>query len=363
MIVGLVTDPDQSTKIAQDIVEDLDRVLSESVSEKVMWDIRIQTKSLPLDDDGNLVVWRDSDTIRESEGWDVMVCLTELTRRVGGKLVLSDVSAKHKAGVVSLPALGPVRLKHHVTNGIVRVLRVMTEEDLQPEREPPKFGTVMRLSPRKHAPIRQESETSEGGVDSYLPLRGFPGLVRLLLGMVRINRPWRLVPSLSSALAAAAAAAAFGIFYSSIWAMADTLSPPRLLFISAISIGLMMIWLIFYNNLWQHATSSSQRRDVPIYNAATLLTLVFGVTILYVLLFAATFLGAMAIIPASYLEEELGHPVNLGAYAQIAWLSTSLGTMAGALGSSFESDVAIREATYGRREQERHAKLEDDDGG
>ncbi|MBP2366780.1 hypothetical protein JOF36_002476 [Pseudonocardia parietis] len=34
--------------------------------------------------------------------------------------------------------------------------------------------------------------------------------------MVRANRPWRLVPNLSLAIAGAAAGAAFGVFYSNI---------------------------------------------------------------------------------------------------------------------------------------------------
>ena len=70
------------------------------------------------------------------------------------------------------------------------------------------------------------------------------GGARTVFGMVAGNEPLRTAPRLSSALAAASATGAFGIFYSSIWAMSTYLSTPRLLGIGAVAIVLMTAWLI-----------------------------------------------------------------------------------------------------------------------
>jgi hypothetical protein len=64
------------------------------------------------------------------------------------------------------------------------------------------------------------------------------------------------------------------------------------------------------------------------------------------------------VISAEYLQSQLGHPVNFFDYTKLSWLAASLGTVAGALGSNFDSDEAIREATYSRRQNERR-KLTD----
>src|SRR5690606_26889291 len=78
--------------------------------------------------------------------------------------------------------------------------------------------------------------TRDPGRGAYA-LRARPGVgeVRTVLGMVMTNAPWATVRKLSSALAAASAAGAFGIFYSSIWQMAAALSTPRLLLIGLLA--------------------------------------------------------------------------------------------------------------------------------
>lgn len=362
-VVGIVTDPDLPTEIANRLKDDLPEILSEGVTDKVNWDIRVKCESMPLDEDGNLVIWENSQQLKDEEGYDYLICLTELTRRLESQLVLSDVNMDYDVALISLPALGPIRLRHHVKNGIIRVVRVMADDDLQPDREATTKHRPMKLSHSMQAPVRQETADKQGrGTDSYLAVEGFRGRMRLLFGMVRINRPWRMLPSLSSALAAAAAAAAFGIFFASIWTMADSLVPGRLLFISVSAMAAMIAWLIVYNGLWLRDKNLSNSQDVKLYNAATVLSLSVGVLCMYVFLLVVTFLGSLAVIPGAYFEKTLGHPITLFDYVELAWFASSMGTFAGALGSSFESDSAIRQATYGKREKERHEKISEDHG-
>jgi len=46
------------------------------------------------------------------------------------------------------------------------------------------------------------------------------------------------------------------------------------------------------------------------------------------------------------LKGTLGHPVDFGDYARLAWFVSSLATVGGALGAGLESDIAVREAAY-----------------
>ena len=83
-----------------------------------------------------------------------------------------------------------------------------------------------------------------------------------------------------------------------------------------------------------------------------------SVALMYAILFAGLFLVGLTVIEAGYLQSQLGHPVNLTDYLHLSWLAASLGTLAGALGSNFDSDEAIREATYSRREHQRRQRAD-----
>lgn len=54
------------------------------------------------------------------------------------------------------------------------------------------------------------------------------------------------------------------------------------------------------------------------------------------------------------MSEIVGRPSTLHNDLNIAWLSASLGTVAGALGTSFDSDVDVRKLTHGRRQMMRY---------
>jgi hypothetical protein len=171
--------------------------------------------------------------------------------------------------------------------------------------------------------------------------------------MVRDNRPWVLVPHLASATAAAAAAAAAGIFYNSIWGMAVALPAWRLTLIMVASITVMALWLLIYNHLWERPDDHHTPAEVVIYNLSTAVTLLLGVACMYGLLYVAALAVSALVIDPGYLQSQLHHRVGFGDYAALAWLASSIGVVAGALGSSLDSEEAVRKAAYGRRERER----------
>lgn len=87
---------------------------------------------------------------------------------------------------------------------------------------------------------------------------------------------------------------------------------------------------------------------------STVITLFLGVAYMHVLLFGTVLAGAATVISPDYLQQTLGHPVDAGDYLTLAWLATSMGLVAGALGSGLETEHAVRRATYSRRQRERH---------
>ncbi|WP_226365439.1 hypothetical protein [Pseudonocardia sp. ICBG162] len=135
--------------------------------------------------------------------------------------------------------------------------------------------------------------------------------------------------------------------------MATSLSPLRLLLISVVAIIAMATWLITYNHLWDRPPDQDARAEAVLYNAATAITMIIGVTCMYVLLYLAGLLAALALIDPGYFSAQLQRPISIGTYLKLVWLASSVGIVAGALGSSLESEEAVRNATYGRRELER----------
>jgi hypothetical protein len=91
----------------------------------------------------------------------------------------------------------------------------------------------------------------------------------------------------------------------------------------------------------------------------TALTISAAVLSAYAILFALIFVAAWVFVPSGYFQSTLKHPVGVGEYLALAWLGTSLATVAGALGASLEDEETVRKASYGYRQRRRH---EDDNG-
>ncbi|MDA8369091.1 MAG: hypothetical protein M0026_04405 [Nocardiopsaceae bacterium] len=355
--VGLVADPGMADRIAERVAADLPDTLSAEVDDTVSWRVETDCEELTLNDQGNIPIRKIAHRMMAERRWDYLVALTDLPRHIETHPVLSSFSTAHRTALISLPAAGGLWPRRHVRQAVVYFLgeaaaALGAKEPSGVAREP--RSPVTLASPIHRLPVAKKDMEHH---DTYTALIGVRGKARMLFGMVRGNRPWRLIPSLSSALAAATATAAFGVFYGSIWAIADALSPLRLALISAFALTAMTVWLIAYNDLWERPSEQSAQKESVLYNTVTIVTVVFGVVCMYALLFTATLIGVLIVIDPQLLQSELGHPVGITDYGAIAWLASSMGTVAGALGSTFESEEAVRTAAYSKRELERRARF------
>jgi hypothetical protein len=165
--------------------------------------------------------------------------------------------------------------------------------------------------------------------------------------MVRANRPWRLIVGLSRALAVALGAAALTLVQSDVWRIAAALGPARLTVLMLVSLAATVVSLIVAHDLWESRVEGAAREQVVLFNVATALTVTVGVASLYAGLFVLSLAAAGLVLTGGLLADELGRPVGLREYVDLAWLLSSLATVGSALGAGLESDAEVREAAYG----------------
>ena len=123
--------------------------------------------------------------------------------------------------------------------------------------------------------------------------------------------------------------------------LADAVGSARLLLLMVAAIASMVVWIIVAHHLWERPNDQEARHWTALYNGVTVLTITTAVW--------------------AYFQSTLKHPVGPGDYLTLAWLGTSLATVAGAIGSSLEHEDKVREVAYGYRQGSRNEKYASED--
>jgi uncharacterized membrane protein len=289
------------------------------------------------------------------EDWHLVICLTELPLRAGRRPVTAHASATQGVGLLSVPALGVRHVKQRALDAIVHLIEGLVGESLAE-------GVGDESRTRRIAARLGELAAVSGDSDDRtirFVASVVRGNLRLLLGMLRANRPWRLAMRLTRSLASALGVSAIAIASSNVWELADGMTWPRLLGVMLLSLASTCAALIVAHDLWERSSDPRDRERVVLFNTVTVLTVMLGVFALYAMMFVLTLAGAGSLIPPSVLEHAIGDSADVTDYLRLTWLITSLATIGGALGSLIESDVAVREAAYGYRPD---ARTESADG-
>jgi hypothetical protein len=355
VVIGLIADPGLASDLVARIATELPGALDEAVSGR-HWRVETARGPVGLDAEGLLPMLRHGAALRARHGWDIVVLVTDLPRRTGARPLVSDYGSADGVGLVSLPALGAVAVRRRLRRAVVDLVAhgLLADRTAAPV-------TASRRRPHPLSPPVAQVASVEEGIDAHLALQGTRGTVRLLGGLVRANRPWRLVPSLSPALTAASAGAAFGVFYSNIWQLAAALSPLRLAVIAVLAVVAMAIWLIVDNGLWERPAAREHREEATLFNAATAATIGLGVACMAVLLVGLTTAAAAVVIPQQMMPGAVDGAATLTAYLRLGVLAGAMGIVAGALGSGLTSPDAVRQAAYSTREQQRRALIDDEE--
>jgi hypothetical protein len=344
--IGLIGAPGLPVELAQGLAEDLEERL-DSLYPDAEWRVPLVTDGLvtPPAAATDLIDAAHDRLLRED--WELAVCLTDLPLRIGRRPVVGHASPTHRVALVSVPALGSVRLRRRALDVVLDLVDTILGEVSGDEHEGGR-GRRERVR-RRLVDLSEFADEDPAHGPTGLAALASGGRLRLLGGMVRANRPWRLTARLYRALIAALATAAFALVTFDIWRISASLEPIRLGLVMLLSIGITVVSLIAAHDLWERSRPERARDQVILFNAATALTVIIGILSLYLVLFAVTLAGAALLITPDAFSNALRSDVGVGDYLLLAWLASSLATVGGALGAGLESDVAIREAAYARR--------------
>jgi uncharacterized membrane protein len=360
IVVGLLAAPGFTYDLARDAAKDLPGILSERFPH-TRWDVELRPEPIAAASDDDVDLLEVAHQRMLEAGWTLAVCLTDFPVHIGNRPVTAFASAPFGVGLVSVPALGPVNLEARVRDAVVQVVEGLVGEsvdDVSDARDSKRDDRVRRRLEDLSSLGMGHAEVNEDRSIRFVAAVGL-GNLRLLLGMVRANRPWQLVAGLSRAIVGALGTDIFGVASPGVWMIADGMGWVRLLAVGVVSIAVICTSLIAAHRLWRRSYSErpEARARVVLFNLATALTVGIGVLTLYLALLIANVGVASVLITTDVLERQIGHPAGFGTYVALGWLVTSLATLGGALGAALENDRAVREAAYGYRPDARNEAM------
>jgi hypothetical protein len=352
--LGLLPSPGHCERVAEDIVDSLSERLNQEIDPDLSWSVEIIADPLTGSNVAMSEVLEEIKTRKLSNSWDYAISLTDVPIRREDRIVIGQTGGGLDVAVISVPALGAIRLRPHVLTMILELMddlyRGTTHED-----EPARFV---------HGEDAYRGLSTDEDADGDLRYTSPPvrGHIRLLTGMVYANRPWRLFPSFKTAVATAFATGGYGLIFTSLWEIGNVYGYPRLIVLMFAAMTILATWIIISHNLWERNREGVTPYVRRLYNTTTVLTIAAGVVFSYAIIFILLLLAAGIYIPTSMLESTLGRPVSWINFVKIAWVTASVATIAGAIGAGLEDSEEVRNATFGWRQSNRwtqHQERED----
>jgi hypothetical protein len=348
--LGLVATRGSAAEVLDDLADRLRVSLPETLSD-LCWDVRTTVDNEIVPPVSLVALVDQARRLLLAGEHTLLVLITDLPLIQGRSPVLAHASRSHQVGVVSIPAHGARGQQDRTASTLLRTVNVLLGGSPDVEA-----GGGRRTRVRHRAllrPRRLGSTVSQEPSSVAFGTRVVAGNLRLIAGMVRANQPWRLALHLTRALTAALATGILVLVTTDItWRLADRLGVVRLAAIGVSSVVAIGATLIIGAGLWERHRSPEARQQVLLFNVATTLTVMIGVTALFAMLVVLTGLGVALFLPSNVVADSLGHGASWGDRGELAWLAGSVATLGGALGAGLESDDAVRQAAYIRRRQQ-----------
>jgi hypothetical protein len=376
MTLGLVAAPETTEKITAKLAEELPELLGQRIDPHVTWKISVFKSALAGANPQSPAILDDCHACMLKYGWDLALYLTDVPIYRDSTLVVADASFARGVAGITFPIMGMIGLHRKVREAALRLLDELYHARCAKRSAGRQSGRKAAIAAPADVSQRQKYRHPYGGwfadlvspiwresapgddmkamdVDVRFVSSKARGYFRLMLGMAAANRPWQLISCFKGAIATAFGTAAYALLISSIWQLEDAFGLARRWAFMFFSMAAMMIWIIVSHNLWEPLFGRRARALAAFYNGATVLTFTLMVLFAYTVLFALLFVATWLFIPSAYFQAKLKHPVGPEDYVLLTWTTTSLAMMAGAIGAGLGDPDAIRQATYSYRQERR----------
>lgn len=396
--LGLIPSPDLPAELTGKIVDDLPDILNEQVDENVSWEPEIVIDPLVGTAEYMNQLMDKVVHLKDENNWDYVICLIDLPNFMKKHIIMADISRKQNVSLIHIPAFGSFPIKRRIKATISKVmLEMYTEKSKDASLEiKPKSRQVYRQQKReKDHPFWsvKRIEISEGvqvynGQDDkdnednevhrgeetqestqhrsdvrYVIQSKLLGLFRVLTGMIFANQPWKALSSLKKVLVLAFGTGIYVTLFPTPWKLSTIYSTPRFILLMVVAMVGMVGWMIFAHNMWEKPTKKGDVRLRKLYNVTTVSTFGLVFIVHYIVLFCIFLATLYLFVPADLFEAttDVEGSLSFKHYAQLAWLSTSLGMLAGAIGATGENEDTIRNITYSYRQINRYHKIQDEE--
>jgi len=270
---------------------------------------------------------------------DVVLVLSDTVPELRGRPVASHVSPVQQVAVLHVRPAGP-----DPADEASRLVAAVVGVDEDPD------GQEL---------LRQLASTVPADADGAdLVRRTVTGNLRLLVALVRGNRPWRMTLHLSRTLTGAFAASFLAVVTPDFWLLADRMSATRLVLVTLLVLGVLCGVLVVGGGLRERAPSRAARRTVLLHNVAVWVSVAIGVGTLYLGLVAADLAVTGVVLPLRLLRETLGHPAGLDTVLRVGALTGAVALVGSAFGAGLEDDEDVHTATYTGSDDARYADVE-----
>lgn len=355
--MGILATPELSTEIANQLQEELPILLNKYISKDINWEVETKTDSITSVAENSKELLENITERQERLEWDFTISLTDIPLFYKKEILLGRVNSSHNIAFLSLPAFG-WSLKKRIKQMILQVMEDMyyRDSDFLKEKRKKRLNNIYTLNKITKIKRKEKDEV----VLRYLISSPVMGLITLLLGMTFDNRPWALIPNLKSVLAIAFASGAYGMIFPTLWQLSHNYSTLRLVSLTALAILGLMFWIIQAHNLWETQAISKNKVYRNLYNAATVSTLLFAISLFYLALFGLYLITSFFLVEPQYFMEQanMSEMPSITSYLQLAWMTASVGTITGAVGVGLEDEDSVRNATYGYRQRQRYDMMQ-----
>ncbi|WP_436962676.1 hypothetical protein [Staphylococcus shinii] len=361
--VGILTAPDLAKKLADKYYETLPSLLSSQFDSSIEWEVEVIKDSITGAAKNFIDLYTNTESYAKENNWSYVINLTDLPILDEKKVIAADINKKSKTILLSVSAFGWGSIRKRVERAILYAMKevyyLSNDNNQQGNEYNNKYYSQNAFPSKRLQRKTVYIEDTDSYHIRYLIFPSFIGKLQLVSGMVSVNKPLNMMKTLTSSLALSFTTGAFGLIFTTLWQLSYIFSELRLLSLSFASIFAMLIWIILAHQLWDIPAGKGEKHISKLYNFTTLITLFISVSIYYITLFILFLITCLTILPADFVGKTIGTsgPADFIQYIEIAWLTASIATVAGAVGVGLTNEKLVKESTFSYRQQSRYENI------